>query len=238
MGLLYINALRYTSIGNAVIGGNSQALFLILGKLILSGGRDIVWMELGGVLVAFAGCILCSVDEAKDSDNDKPTNLVIMGDLMALGSGALGVGYLTFAKTLRAHLPVTVFMFLVIFLASLMILAFLALTDAPNLSFSMDPHVGLFGWLSMEDNHLLIFVYIAVICNVIGTMGFVRAMSYFENIIISVATLLEPMVAVLIALALGVGELPGPMGWVGNILVILGTFGVVYPSVNQSGGGH
>lgn len=189
-------------------------------------------------LVAFAGCVLCSVDEAKDSDNDKPTNLVIMGDFMALGSGAFGVGYLTFAKTLRPHLPVTVFMFMVIALASITILIFLALTDAPNLSFSMDPHVGLFGWLSMEDNHLLIFVYIAVVCNVIGAMGFVRAMAYFENIIISVATLLEPMVAVLIAFALGVGELPGPMGWVGNILVILGTFGVVYPSVNQSGGGH
>ena len=38
--------------------------------------------------------------------------------------------------------------------------------------------------------------------------------------------------------ALGVGELPGVMGWIGNILVVIGTVGVVYPSVDSGGGGH
>ena len=63
--------------------------------------------------------------------------------------------------------------------------------------------------------------------------GFVRAMQYFDNIIIAVATLLEPMIATLIAVAIGVGELPGPLGWAGNLLVILGTLGVVYPSMDK-----
>jgi drug/metabolite transporter (DMT)-like permease len=64
-------------------------------------------------------------------------------------------------------------------------------------------------------------------------MGFVRAMQYFDNIIISVATLLEPMTATLIAFALGVGELPGTMGWIGNGLVVIGTLAVVYPSIDK-----
>jgi drug/metabolite transporter (DMT)-like permease len=64
-------------------------------------------------------------------------------------------------------------------------------------------------------------------------MGFVRAMQYFDNIIISVATLLEPMAATLIAFALGVGELPGTMGWTGNCLVAIGTLAVVYPSIDK-----
>jgi drug/metabolite transporter (DMT)-like permease len=64
-------------------------------------------------------------------------------------------------------------------------------------------------------------------------MGFVRAMQYFDNIIISVATLLEPMLATLIAVALGVGELPGTMGWIGNGLVAIGTLAVVYPYLDK-----
>ena len=51
--------------------------------------------------------------------------------------------------------------------------------------------------------------------------GFVRAMQYFDNIIIAVATLLEPMIATLIAVAIGVGELPGLLGWMGNLLVVV-----------------
>ena len=61
-----------------------------------------------------------------------------------------------------------------------------------------------------------------------GALGYVRAMQYFENIVISVAALMEPVVAELTAVALGVGVLPGWMGWAGNGLVIAGTLAVVY----------
>jgi drug/metabolite transporter (DMT)-like permease len=84
----------------------------------------------------------------------------------------------------------------------------------------------------------LIELWIVIVCNLTGTMGFLNAMQHFDNLIIAVATLLEPMVASLIAFALGVGELPGVMGWIGNILVVIGTVGVVYPSVDSGGGGH
>eukprot|EP00977_Amphora_coffeiformis_P011123 scaffold2657_cov89-Amphora_coffeaeformis.AAC.17 len=167
-GLLYIYALQYTSIGNVVIGANSQAILLILAKLIM--GEKVLAMELGGVTLAFTGCILCSSDEAKDPDNGESANMAVVGDLLALASGAFGVGYLTFAKAVRKDLPVT---------------------------------------------------------------GFVRAMQYFDNIIIAVATLLEPLIATMIAVAIGVGELPGPLGWGGNVLVVLGTLGVVYPSIDK-----
>jgi drug/metabolite transporter (DMT)-like permease len=53
-------------------------------------------------------------------------------------------------------------------------------------------------------------------------------MHYFSNLVISVATLLEPVVASLTAVALGVGDLPGWKGWLGNLFVIVGTLAVVY----------
>lgn len=88
-----------------------------------------------------------------------------------------------------------------------------------------------------------------LVCNLVGTMGFVRSLRYFDSIIIAVATLLEPMLASIIAFSMGVGELPGLQGWIGNLLVALGTLAVVYPSIDHSsttcssstedaGGGH
>ena len=190
---------------------------------------------------------MCTGDEAEkdlDGDGDEEANYkALLGDFLAFLSAVTGVLYLTFAKAVRSHIPVTVFMFMV--MLSGCVLSILYMTVA-QVSYTIDnnPYTGLFGWLTLVDHHIFIVLYIAVICNVIGTMGFVRAMEYFENIIIAVATLLEPMVATLIAYALGVGNLPGTFGWIGNLLVAIGTLSVVYPSVAQEnkagggGGGH
>lgn len=239
--LLLFTALTLTSIGNAIIGANSQALLLVLGKLLT--GQTVVCMEGVGVMAAFAGCILCSLSEAHGDDDadgdDDVDSKAIIGDLLALGSAATGVLYLTFAKAVRSHMSVTVFMFLVMLSGSLLCFIFL-LVAGVEFSFDNDPHEGLFGWMSLHENHVFILLYVAIICNVVGTMGFVRAMEYFENIIIAVATLMEPMIATLIAYVIGVGDLPGVLGWIGNVLVAIGTLGVVYPSINDKsgGGGH
>lgn len=70
-----------------------------------------------------------------------------------------------------------------------------------------------------------------------GALGYVRAMQYFDNLVISVAALMEPVVAEFLALLLGVGSLPGFLGWAGNALVAVGTFCVIAPSNMSHGGG-
>ena len=62
-------------------------------------------------------------------------------------------------------------------------------------------------------------------------------MQYFDNLVITVATLLEPIVASFMAYMLKVGLLPGGLGWVGNCLVMAGTVAVIYPNANKKGGG-
>jgi drug/metabolite transporter (DMT)-like permease len=228
----YYHALEYTSIGNAVIGANSQAILLVIGRVIL--GERVLRMEGGGVMLAFAGAVLCSVEESRHgSDNDGDGSRThLLGDVLALSAGFAGLGYLTFAKAVRPHMPVTVFMFLVMVLGALLVLCFILATDS-KASWDLDPHHGLFGWMTLVHDRLYVLMYIAIICNVMGTMGFVRAMQYFDSIIIAVATLLEPTAATIIAYAVGIGAWPTLMGWVGNALVVLGTLTVVYPSVNQ-----
>jgi NADH:ubiquinone oxidoreductase subunit 4 (subunit M) len=81
-----------------------------------------------------------------------------------------------------------------------------------------------------EFDRLPLELVTVVVCNLMGTMGYVRAMKDFDNLIISVAALMEPVVATFIAYGFHVGSLPGMNGWIGNALVALGTFGVVYPT--------
>jgi drug/metabolite transporter (DMT)-like permease len=231
----YYHALEYTSIGNAVIGSNSQAILLVVGRVIL--GQRVLRMEGGGVMLAFAGAVLCSLEESRhgndyDGDGSSSSRTHLLGDLLALSAGFAGLGYLTFAKAVRPHMPVTVFMFLVMVLGALLVLGFILATDS-KASWSLDPHHGLFGWMTLVHDRLYVLMYIAIICNVMGTMGFVRAMQYFDSIIIAVATLLEPTAATIIAYAVGIGAWPTMMGWAGNALVVVGTLTVVYPSVNQ-----
>jgi hypothetical protein len=64
---------------------------------------------------------------------------------------------------------------------------------------------------------------------VIGSMGYLRSTQYFDNLVISVATLMEPVVASFLAYSMGVGVLPGALGWFGNALVMLGTVAVIDP---------
>lgn len=187
--ILFYKALSMTSIGNAVIGANSQALILILAKFLV--GETVLFMEAAGVIVAFTGCVLCSGDEAKEAEiDDEPDNTALYGDLLALSSAVAGVGYLTCAKAVRPFMSVTVFMFSIMFCGSFLVLLYLVATRTA-ITFDNDPYSGLFGWANQHDNHLWIVIYIAVVCNAFGVMGFVRAMQYFENIIIAVATLLE-----------------------------------------------
>jgi drug/metabolite transporter (DMT)-like permease len=107
-----------------------------------------------------------------------------------------------------------------------------------------DPYTGFFGWMNWRWDRLGAEVWIVLICNLIGTMGFVRSMTYFDPILIAVATLLEPMIASMIAVLMKVGLWPTPMGWLGNALVIAGTLAVVAPSAmrgdssSSSSGGH
>jgi drug/metabolite transporter (DMT)-like permease len=174
--LLFYCALEYTSIGNAVIGGNSQALLLILGKFFA--GERVVFLEGLGVLLAFGGCLLCSGDEVKGAkgtadDNDS----AIFGDMLAFASAGAGVGYLTFAKAVRPHLPTTVFMFLVMVCGSFLVLTYMLFIDMP-VTFNNDPYTGMFGWMNLEGYRLYILMHIALVCNVMG----VRAWQQYDNI--------------------------------------------------------
>ncbi len=227
---LFYSSLQLTTIGNAVIYANSQALLLIIGKAFV--GEPIHLFEGFGVIIAFSGAMLCSKDSEASSEAADRSD-AIFGDLMALTSAICGVAYLTFAKAVRSEMSVTVFIVYVMFFGSFSVLIFIATSTEEGFEWNTNPYNGVFGGFSLFHGRIFVLLYLAVICNCIGTMGFVRSMEYFDNVIIAVATLMEPLLASLIAFVFHAGLLPGTLGWIGNALVVVGTLAVVYPSMGK-----
>ena len=230
--LLFFTALEFTAIGNVLILANSQALLLIIGKFFV--GEPIHFLERNGVFVAFSGAAMCTKDAESASSEQSGGHVAgraLLGDVLALCAAALGVGYLTLAKAVRSKMPISVFLFSAMFCGSFLVLLYILMDDDLEVELSFDPNIGMFGWWNWS--RVPILIYLAVVVNLVGTLGFVRAMAFFDTMIIAIATLAEPMLASFIAHAFGIGNLPGYLGWVGNTFVACGTLAVVYPSMHS-----
>lgn len=232
--VLFAWAVKYTTIGNAVIFGNTQAIILLIGKTIM--GEPLSLMEGLGSVVAFIGAIFCSRDSAQGEDTSLAGSS-LLGDGYALLCAFCGVGYLITAKAIRRTMNLYVFMCCVMFWSSV---GSLVLAHLAGIEVTLDRHVdhGAFGWINWEFDRLPLELVMVLSCQFLGALGYIRCMHYFSTLVISVATLMEPVVAELTAVALGVGDLPGWMGWVGNLLVILGTLAVVYRPSSSDKGSH
>jgi drug/metabolite transporter (DMT)-like permease len=237
LGLFFVLSLDYTSVGNAMILYNSQLLLLMFGKFFV--GEPISHLEFSGAMVAFTGAVFCSIDAAEndprggglvgdvDGTNGTKGGMTLLGDLFALCAAFGGVGYLVFAQTVRSHLNLYVFMFFNMFQSSVYAFLYVWLSGQ-HFTFDMERYHGMFAWLLPSADRLFLTIVAVVFCNLFGVMGYIRAMHFFDKLVISVAGLMEPVASTLLAYAMGVGLLPGYKGWIGNIFVFLGTFAVIY----------
>ena len=264
--ICFVQSLEYTSVGNAVIFANSQAILLLLGKLFV--GQPIRALEGFGAIVAFLGAILCSSDSAQVAPGGNP----LLGNLIALGAGIGGVSYLILAQTSRQHFNLVPFMFWTMMGATLLINCFQVTVLGETITFDMHPYHGFWGFMvvsrfdrlplellnvviwyvpfdfmpilsyvflrvrhEMDANILYVSSLSCHASNFGGAFGLVLSMQYFSSLVIAVAGLLQPVVAEFLAFFIGVGMLPGLMGWIGNILVAGGTLAVVYPTNSSKG---
>lgn len=228
---------------------NCQAILLLIGKACM--GEAISLPEGIGAIIAFSGAVMCSRDSADTIDSTQTGNLTIVGDAYALLSAISGVLYLVTAKTVRPTMNLYFFMFVIMGLGTVCSIGY-AYIGGDVITFDRDIDHGMFGWMHMDVDRMPVEFIMVVACNILGAMGelvftkvnescaikmtshllfqtgYVRCMHFFSTVIIAVATLLEPVVAELTAVLLGVGVLPGILGWLGNALVLFGTLTVVY----------
>lgn len=230
-------SINYTSVATATILTNSQSVLLVAAKLCIPSQRNnVVFLEVFGVITAFLGAVLCARESAGLPQKDAPADdwqLSLWGDLLGIISSIGGIGYIVLGKSLRSFMSVLIFMVLNMTAASFMILFYMWIVE-DEFSFDRNVNHGVFGWMNLQADRLPLEIATVVVCNCLGTMGYVRAFQYFSSVIIAVAALLEPVVAAFTAVALGVGVLPGVEGWIGNVLVIFGTLAVLYPTIEPS----
>lgn len=167
MTLAFVISLSYTAVGNAVILANSLALILLIGKIFV--GDPVSLLEGAGAIVAFGGAILCSKDSA---DNMEGTN-TLLGDALAMLSAVGGVGYLIFAKSVRNHMPMYIFMFLTMSVGAFLAWVFQVFILGEETSFDMNYNHGIWGFLNPLPDRLPLELVTVLICNLCGTMGYV-----------------------------------------------------------------
>ncbi|ETW09095.1 hypothetical protein H310_01553 [Aphanomyces invadans] len=218
----FVWALDHTSVSHAYIFCNAHSLLLVVAKWVT--GQPVVPLETVGAILGIAGGVITTADgSTADVDIVGSNSPTVGGDLVALAGAVAGVFYLTYAKSLRSQIGVLNFCSIV-FTGTWVIITLSMLVLQPGeFELSAHPTRGFFGWV----HHMEVEFVLVILVTLCGSMGFVAAMKYFPALVVSVTMLLEPVVATVICLALGMASVPGWLTFVGGFGVIIGTVLVI-----------
>lgn len=225
MTTVFVVSLSMTSLANAFVFSNMTSLVIIVAKTFM--GLPVLLLEASGAVIGIAGGVVCSKDTSAHGDGGIEHPEALLGNLIALSASFGTAAYLAIAKDLRSKCDLFVFTWSIFFISSFFVLAFMIITNEP-VSFSLHPDHGLFGWMDPALNRLPLELFMAVVINVVGTLGYIAVLKYFDSIVVSVIMLMEPVVGVFIGILVGVDSLPGAQTWTGAAIVTLGSGLVVY----------
>jgi drug/metabolite transporter (DMT)-like permease len=236
----FVLSLQMTTLANAFVLSNMASLFLIVGRAVL--GLPVLYMEGLGATAGFLGAAVCADDAARSlqstttpegdiisSSTNGPYNNrpAMLGNFLALSASFATAGYLIAAKTLRQKMDLFVFMFIVMTLGWMFLILVLLLLQQQEVTFDLHPVHGIFGWMTWAPDRLPLTLYMALVCNCLGTTGYVAVMKYFSPLVPATVMLLEPLVGALLGTAAGTAPLPGLETWIGDLAVAGGTFLVI-----------
>ena len=224
MNSAFAASLEFTSLVNAFILSNLASLIIILSKLVT--GVKVGALEGLGTVVGLSGATICAMAPS-EVDDDIGGSQVMIGNLLAVFSSIAASIYLTAAKNLRSRIDLFSFMFLIFALASVFQLAYI-IFSGQSYELSTDDEIGVWGWISLRKDRFLLELYIAIICNGVGTTGYVAIMKYFDPVVVAMVMLMEPVIALFQGIAVGVATLPGPITWLGNAVVVSGSLIVIW----------
>mmetsp|Transcript_18376 Transcript_18376/g.42876 ORF Transcript_18376/g.42876 Transcript_18376/m.42876 type:complete len:387 (+) Transcript_18376:113-1273(+) len=211
----FVIGLDETSLANAYILSSLSSIIIIVVTLLL--GKPVMKLEALGSLVALAGGVVCAMAPDHDqhpkrvvgnNDVNNGSKTSFTGDLICFATSFTAAAYLIIAQRLRAKLDMSVFMFLMYTISSLLVLSFIILNQTEPVSLSFHPVHGIFGWMNPMLDRLPLELWMVLVCNFVGGIGFVEALKYFSPVVISVVMLAEPAIAMLEGVV--AGGLPPP----------------------------
>jgi drug/metabolite transporter (DMT)-like permease len=223
--LAFVISLEMTTMANAFVLSNMTSLVIIFGRSVM--GMPVTPLEGGGAVTGFFGAAICAQDatrtmaaggEAKSSTwaaNDTP-HLGMWGNVVALSVSFGTAIYLLIAKKLRPKMDLFVFIFIIMACGSMFLLVFM-IVIGEEVTFNMHPIHGLFGWMTLKADRLPLEMFLAIVCNCLGTTGYIAVMKYFDPLVPATVMLLEPAIGALFGVAAGTANLPGLQTWLGDL---------------------
>ncbi|KAG7347462.1 EamA-like transporter family protein [Nitzschia inconspicua] len=242
MALAFVVSLEMTTMANAFVLSNMTSLVIIFGRFVL--GMPVLPLEGSGAITGFFGAAICAQDAARTvaaggagvsttvSSNSINPHLGMLGNIIALSASFGTAAYLLIAKKLRPKMDLFVFMFIIMSCGSILLLLFI-IASGEEMTFDRNPVHGIFGWMNLQADRLPLELFLVIICNCLGTTGYIAVMKYFDPLVPATVMLLEPAIGGLLGVATGTAKLPGLQTWLGNLVVAGGTFLVIYSGSNK-----
>jgi drug/metabolite transporter (DMT)-like permease len=218
------SSLMRTSIAHAATFESMSSLWLVLGELaawLLLKGPAVSRTTIGAVMIGCFGALLCFGEpHHKGGAGHDPTPF---GDALALSSGVGACFFLIAAEKLRHALEPLAFLTSVVAIYSLAAATAAFYIDPRPPSFSLNPISGLFGWLTLSPDRLLIQLGITAMVDVAGYLAYIAVMKYVPAIMVSAVMLLGPFVSTIEAMLIGVEAVPGLWTVAGAAVITVGS---------------
>ncbi|WP_043934299.1 DMT family transporter [Bacillus sp. EB01] len=198
--ILWFESLNYTSVASSTVLVTLQPLFAFIGAYFFFKEKITVGAIISGI-IAIIGSFIISWGDFQIS------GMALLGDILALIACAFITGYLLFGQTVRQRLSLITYTFLVYSISTITLFMYIVFKGEPLM-----PEVKL-DWLY--------FILLAIFPTLLGHSLFNWVVKWLSTTTISMAILLEPVGATIMAYYI----LNETVTWsqiVGGIVVIFG----------------
>ena len=192
MTLAFVMALEMTTLANAFVLSNMTSLVIILGRAVL--GLPVLPLEGSGAVTGFLGAAVCAQAQAAkvpileigtrmlEVVGPHDNSMAMAGNLVAFSASFGTAAYLLIAKSLRPKMDLFVFMAIIMGFGAILLVPVMYLIGE-ELTLDRHPDHGAFGWLNLQADRLPLELYMAIVCNCLGTTGYIAVMKYFDPIV-------------------------------------------------------
>lgn len=225
--ITFVLALGMTSAANALLFNSLTPLLLLVQALIV--GESVLRTEALGAVAAVSGAAILAASEGSAAGGAEDEMWSLAGDVLAFSGSFGGLGYMVACKRLKSEMSSLFFFWSMNVWAGFFTIIAASLTGSP-LDLSSG---GIFGWLA-DAQRLAPTASAAIVCDILGNLGIVAAISLLSPLVVSVLILLQPLIATAEGVVLRSEQIPELQAMVGMLTTVAGTALVVLGASQKS----
>lgn len=176
--ILWFESLNYTSVASSTVLVTLQPIFAFAGTYLFFKEKYTIKAIVSAIL-AIVGSIIISWGDFKISGS------ALFGDILALIACALVTAYLMFGQSVRQRLSLVAYTFVVYFISTATLFIYVLINGDPLFSF--------------ERENWIYFILLAIFPTLLGHSLFNWSLKWLSTSTISMAILLEPVGATVLA---------------------------------------